>query len=73
MSTLKVTIPASILLVGLFVCTTSSYGTPEYAKKEKKGCVYCHVKMVPDKVEMTKNLTETGTLPYTKPNVLTAG
>jgi hypothetical protein len=35
--------------------------------------VYCHVKMVPDKVEMTKNLTETGTLPYTKPNVLTAG
>jgi hypothetical protein len=38
-----------------------SFGTPEYAKKEKMGCTYCHVKMVPDKGEMSKNLNDTGT------------
>ena len=39
MSTLKLTIPAAVLLAGFFVCTSTSYGTAEYAKKEKKGCV----------------------------------
>jgi hypothetical protein len=60
MRVLKVALPAGILMAGFLVCTTASYGTPEYAKKEKKSCTYCHVKMVPDKVEMAKNQTEAG-------------
>jgi hypothetical protein len=42
MKTLKLVLPATILLAGFMVCATSSYGKPEYAKKEKKACVYCH-------------------------------
>jgi len=36
MSTLKVTIPAAVLLAGFFVCISTSYGTPEYAKRKRK-------------------------------------
>ena len=61
MSALKLTIPAAVLLTGFFVCTTNSYGTAEFAKKEKKGCTTCHGKMVSDKSKMAKNLNETGT------------
>lgn len=60
MRVLKLVLPAAILMTGFLVCTTASYGTPEYAKKEKKGCTFCHVKMVSDKVEMAKNQTEAG-------------
>ena len=42
MSKLKFAVPALILAFGL-VATTVSYGKPEYTKKEKKGCAYCHV------------------------------
>ena len=44
MRTLKLALPAAIALTGLIVCTTSSYAKPEYSKKEKKGCTFCHVK-----------------------------
>ena len=61
MKVIKLGIPAVILLGGLLVCTSSLEGTPEYAKKEKKSCTYCHAKMVTAKDEMAKNLNSTGT------------
>jgi hypothetical protein len=45
MRAIKVVLPATILMAGFLVCTTSTYGKPEYAKKEGKGCTYCHTKM----------------------------
>ena len=60
MRVLKLVLPAVILMTGFLVCTTASYGTPEYSKKEKKGCTFCHAKMVSDKAEMAKNQTEAG-------------
>ena len=45
---------------GFLVCTTATYGKPEYAKSEKKGCTFCHAKMVSDKAEMAKNLNDAG-------------
>ncbi len=44
MNRLKLVVPAIILLGGLVVPSTVSFGKPEYAKKEKTGCVTCHVK-----------------------------
>jgi hypothetical protein len=60
MRALKLVLPAAFLMTGFLVCTTASYGTAEYAKKEKKACVGCHAKMVPDKAEMAKNLNDAG-------------
>jgi hypothetical protein len=60
MRALKLVLPAAFLMTGFLVCTTASYGTAEYAKKEKKTCVGCHAKMVPDKAEMAKNLNDAG-------------
>jgi len=56
MKTLKLAIPAAILGAGFLICTTASYGTPAYAKKEGKvgNCVYCHVAVG------KKDLNETG-------------
>ena len=34
MSHLKVTLPAAILLGGFLVCSTTSYGKPEYKEKQ---------------------------------------
>lgn len=61
MRTVKLIVPSAILLGGFVRCTSSMYGTPEYAKKEKKSCTYCHAKMVSEKTEMAKNLNSTGT------------
>jgi len=44
MRTLKLVLPAAVLGTGFLLCTFSSYGKPEYAKKENKGCTFCHVK-----------------------------
>jgi hypothetical protein len=60
MSHLKVIVPAAILLGGFLVSTTASFGKQEYMKATKKQCVYCHVKVSADKVEMNKNLTDAG-------------
>lgn len=54
MKALKLAVPAGILMAGFLFCTTASYGTQEFAKKEKKGCVYCHV------TAGKKDLNETG-------------
>ncbi len=59
MRKLKVALPAILLGAGFIVCTTASYGKPEYAKKEDKKCVYCHAK-VEAKDAMPKNLTAAG-------------
>ena len=60
MGALKLILPASILAVGFAVCTSSMYGTPEYARKEMKSCTYCHSK-VAEKSVMAKNLNANGT------------
>jgi len=56
---LKLFVPAGLLLAGFLVCTTASFGTQDYAKKEKKACTFCHAK-VEAKDNMPKNLTEAG-------------
>jgi len=54
MSHLKLTLPAVILLGGFLVCSTATYGKPEYTKKEQKGCTFCHVSA------RSKDLNDTG-------------
>jgi hypothetical protein len=56
MLNLKVTLPAVILAGGFLVCTTSSYGKPEYVKTTKKACTFCHV----DSKAKPKELTAAG-------------
>jgi hypothetical protein len=36
-------LPAFILAGGLWTGLTPSYGKPEYTRKEKQKCVFCHV------------------------------
>jgi hypothetical protein len=61
MRAFKLMIPTAFLAAGFLVCTTASYGTPEYSKKEKKGCTFCHSQVKPaDKELMKKNLTDAG-------------
>ena len=60
MRILKVVLPAVILTTGFLLCTTASYGTMDYAKKEKKSCTFCHAKVSSDKAEMAKNQTDAG-------------
>jgi len=57
---LKTILPAAIVLGGVLVCTTASYGTPDYSKATKKPCAFCHEKMVSDKTVMASNLTAAG-------------
>lgn len=59
MRNLKVALPAILLGAGFLMVTTQSYGKPEYAKKEKKSCTFCHAK-VEAKDAMPKNLTVAG-------------
>jgi hypothetical protein len=56
---LKVFFPAAMLMAGFVICTSHSYATPEFAKKEKKNCTFCHAK-VEGKDAMPKNLTDAG-------------
>jgi hypothetical protein len=39
----KIAVPVAVLMGGLFLCTSLSFGKAEYTKKEKKGCTFCHV------------------------------
>ena len=43
MRTLRIFLPASIALAGLLLPMTIAQAKPEFSKKEKKGCVFCHV------------------------------
>ena len=47
-------VPGAVLLGGLWMGATSSYGTPAYTSKENKACVYCHV------TAASKELNEAG-------------
>ena len=53
---LKIALPAVILLGGFLVCSTASYGKPEYVKSTKKACTFCHV----DSKAKPKDLTDAG-------------
>ena len=53
---LKIALPAVILAGGFLVCTTTSYGKPEYMKSTKKACTFCHV----DSKAKPKELTAAG-------------
>ena len=56
MSHWKLFVPAAILLGGFLVCSTASFGKPEYTKQTKKACAYCHV----DQKKNPKDLTDAG-------------
>jgi hypothetical protein len=43
MAPMKLVIPAFVLFLGIVANSTLSYAKPEYTKKEKKGCTFCHV------------------------------
>ncbi len=60
MRALKLILPTALLAAGFMICTTASYGKPEYMKKEgAKSCTVCHAK-VGAKDAMLKNLNATG-------------
>ena len=58
MKLIRLWVPAMIVGAGLMMYMTPSFGTPALAKKEKKGCVTCHVnaKVTPQ----AKDLNDTG-------------
>jgi hypothetical protein len=60
MRALKLVLPASFLMSGFLVCTTASYGRPEYSKKEKTACSSCHGTIASSQFTAA-NLNETGT------------
>jgi hypothetical protein len=53
---LKFALPAVIALAGFLVCSTASYGKPEFTKATKKACTTCHV----DAKAKPKELTDAG-------------
>jgi hypothetical protein len=59
MRTLKLVIPAAIVMTGFLLCTTVTYGTPAYMKKENlKSCNSCHSKAA---TKDNPNLNDLGT------------
>ena len=56
MSRLKLFVPAAVVVGGILICSTGSYGKPEYTKQTKKACAVCHV----DSKAKPKELTEAG-------------
>ena len=54
MNIAKFAIPALILISSLAITSTSSFAKPEYTKKEKKACAFCHV------TATSKELNEAG-------------
>ena len=63
MRALKLALPAGIVMAGFLVCTTATYGTPAYMKKDVvKSCTVCHSKVgTPDSMKKDPNLNDTGT------------
>lgn len=62
MRAMKLVLPAAFLMTGFLVCTSATYGKPEYSKKEKKACAFCHAKgHYTGPAEMGENLTDVGT------------
>ena len=62
MRTWKLAIPAAIVISGFLVCSTATYGKPEYQKKENlKSCTACHSKLSPAPTKDSPNLNDLGT------------
>jgi len=40
---IKIALPAGVLAAGLLLNVSTGSAKPEYTKKEKKACTYCHV------------------------------
>ncbi len=55
MSSIRIALPAAILMGGFLLCTTASFGTTEYTKQTKKACTYCHVQASPKKGDAKAN------------------
>ncbi|MBI4907348.1 MAG: hypothetical protein HY820_27230 [Acidobacteria bacterium] len=51
MRILKLAFSAAVVTVGLIAVSTMSFATVEYSKKEKTGCVTCHVQKMPKKAD----------------------
>ena len=61
MSKLKLIVPAAFVLGGFLVCSTASYGKPEYTKATKKACTFCHTVAAPKTGDpKAKDLTPAG-------------
>ena len=58
MRAFKLVVPVAVL-AGFILCTATSYGKADYAKKEKKACTFCHAKQE-SKEAMAKNLNDAG-------------
>jgi hypothetical protein len=56
MNHLKITLPTAIVLAGFLICSTATYGKPDYTKQTKKVCSYCHV----DPQKTPKDLKDPG-------------
>jgi len=56
MNRLKFVVPAILLISGFLLCSSNSYGKPEYVKAAKKACGFCHV----DSKAKPKELTDAG-------------
>jgi hypothetical protein len=57
MQKLKLALSLAVLIGGMALSSTVSFGKPEYTKKEKKGCTYCHTKAAP---KDAKDLNDVG-------------
>jgi hypothetical protein len=65
---LKHFVPLSIFTGVLLLNTTLSFAKPEFTKKEKKGCIFCHVTAKSkDLNDAGKYYKEKGTLDGYKP------
>lgn len=54
MKKLPLIVSTGVLVLAFVMSATLSFGKPEYSKKEKKGCVACHVSA------KSKDLNDTG-------------
>ncbi len=41
-TTMRCLAPASVLALGGWLMTSNVYASPDFAKKERRDCVYCH-------------------------------
>jgi len=54
MKKLPLLLSSAIMIATFLISSSISFGKPEYTKKEKKGCVTCHVNA------KSKDLNDTG-------------
>jgi hypothetical protein len=54
MSRLKFVLPAAVIAGGVMMTSAVSFGKPEYTKKEKKACTFCHSTKSPTAKDLNK-------------------